>query len=693
MRETRKILTDSETRTAFRAVSRYQANRLLLKKAFQSATRYDALRTYSTLLDYLVKLQIISPDQAKDVYELLRDSAHPPEGKLDDARPMPSAVLHHSDDSKTDVPRVAPALESNKNAPKPPTNQLRSQPMNGAIQPSATTNRQTEDNTGSSRSAPSSQTSESRIRPQGSDTNHKITGSSSISLAPTLKALDQPIPIPKPHVALDDLQEIGGYRLLRKIGQGGMCSVYLGYLTKEGSRESKLRGRNDSNNSRESKPAINRPRSVAIKILPAPEAESKVTLDRFYREAVSGSALNHPNIVKNLDYGQDRNTGLHYLVLEYIDGPSAMDLLEQYGPLSVADAVHITLEIARGLEHAHAHNIIHRDIKPDNILMTKTGIPKLADMGLAKRTDQPSHLTATRQGFGTPYYMPYEQAINAKMVDEKADIYALGATLYHLATGEVPFAGTSHVEIVDKKMEGYYNPASEVRNGIPPILDEIIAGMMAKNPGDRYQTVSELIVDLERADLAAEVPSFVDPELAYSDPIVQERLALVSQPTSPDLRYREKPDESDVTSGSSSPGAQSPEHTKTTNGQQIWYLRYKGRKGNWRLSKVTKPQVLKRLREKNLPPNTEASPTANGPFKPIEEINELRSPGRTSARKPCPSPEEVLRYEIRNPKNQRKRAYNNRLLSHLGDNWAFYVSGLVITGICLTLAMWSRFYG
>src|SRR5262249_10446025 len=186
---------------------------------------------------------------------------------------------------------------------------------------------------------------------------------------------------------------------------------------------------------------------VAIKVLSVHLAGSQASVDRFYREAKSGALLNHPNIVHNITCGQDRPTGKHYLVLEYVEGPSAHALLDRFGNLAVGDAVHIILDVARALEYAHSRNIIHRDIKPDNILLTPSGLAKLSDLGLAKRTDEASHLTATRQGFGTPYYMPYEQAMNAKYADGRSDIYALGATLYHLLVGEVPFPGVNHLEI------------------------------------------------------------------------------------------------------------------------------------------------------------------------------------------------------------------------------------------------------
>ena len=243
-------------------------------------------------------------------------------------------------------------------------------------------------------------------------------------------------------------------------------------------------------------------------------ASSQSYIDRFYREAKSGKLLNHPNIVRTLDYGQDEKTGKHYLVLEFVDGPSAHALLDRLGRLPVGDAVHIALDVARALEHAHSRNIIHRDIKPDNILVTRSGVAKLADLGLAKRTDETSHLTSTRQGFGTTAYMPYEQAVAARSADNRSDIYALGATLYHLVVGAAPFPGDSHLDVVEKKRLGDFPPAGSISPEAPAALDAILARMMARQPRDRYQTASELIVDLERSRLSSPLPTFADPELA-----------------------------------------------------------------------------------------------------------------------------------------------------------------------------------
>jgi eukaryotic-like serine/threonine-protein kinase len=389
---------------------------------------------------------------------------------------------------------------------------------------------------------------------------------------------------PTEELTVYDLRQLGEYRLLRRLGEGGMGSVFLGY--QEG---------NDLH--------------VAIKVLPEHLAGNQAAIDRFYREAKSGALLNHPNIVRNLVVGQDKTTGKHYLVMDYVDGPSALEILHRKGRLSIGDAVHIVLDIARGLEHAHSRNIVHRDIKPDNILITSSGLAKLADLGLAKRTDETSHLTGARQGFGTPYYMPYEQALNAKYADGRSDIYALGATLYHLLAGEVPFQGATHLEVVDKKSIGKYPPASFHNAEVPAALDAILARMLAREPADRYQTASELIVDLERSGLAAAVPSFVNADRALEDPVMRERLTVPTQATALDMNIPH------------------PEpRPEARNGQpDIWYLRYRDPSGRWCKAKATTEQVLKRLRERRFSGNVEASHDHSGEFRPLGSFAEFAS--------------------------------------------------------------------
>jgi serine/threonine-protein kinase len=393
--------------------------------------------------------------------------------------------------------------------------------------------------------------------------------------------LDPARPAPRsPSDPLHDPRSLGEFRILRRLGEGGMGSVFLGYHEEQGTQ-------------------------VAIKILADHLASSQAYIDRFYREAKSGALLNHPNIVRTILVGQDSATGKHYLVLEFVDGPSGHALLEQKGRLAVDDAVHIALDIARGLEHAHSRNVVHRDIKPDNILITRSGVAKLADLGLARRTDEASHLTAARQGFGTTHYMPYEQAMSAKSADARSDIYALGATLYHLVTGDVPFPGENHLDVVEKKNQGHFKPASSLVAEVPPDLDAILERMMARDPRARFQTASELIVELERSGLAAPVPSFADPDLALKDPWVRACLASSVQPTRPDLEVP-------------------PEKQAAARGTDIWHLRFKGRDGRWYGFKASTKQIADRLRDGRLPLHTQGSREERDGFRPLREHAEFR---------------------------------------------------------------------
>ncbi len=405
--------------------------------------------------------------------------------------------------------------------------------------------------------------------------------------------LDSAAPAPRaPSDPLQQVRSVGDYRILRPLGEGGMGTVYLGY-------DEKLK------------------RQVAVKVLADHLASNQSFIDRFYREAKSGSLLNHPNIVRGLGVGQDRATGLHYLVLEYVDGPNARTLLDRHTRLTVGDAVHVALDIARALEHAHSRSVVHRDIKPDNILVTRSGVAKLADMGLAKRTDEASHLTAARQGFGTPHYMPYEQAINAKYADGRSDVYALGATLYHLVTGEVPFSGANHLEVVEKKNLGVFLPASAVNPAVSPVLDEIIDKMLARDPRDRYQTASELIIDLERSRLASPVLSFADADLALQDPAARAYLAASTEATRADL--------SGVAATADAAPVVRPD---------LWFLRYKGKDGTWRKVRATTKQVVDRLRQGKVPPGFEACREDQGDFRLLAAFPEFRS--HLPKRRPAP---------------------------------------------------------
>lgn len=411
---------------------------------------------------------------------------------------------------------------------------------------------------------------------------------------------------------LHEVRTLGGYRLLRQLGEGGMGAVYLAYHE----------GKNQQ---------------VAIKVLADHLASNQSYIDRFYREAKSGALLNHPNIVRTLNVGQDQATGKYYLVLEYVDGSSAQALLQEQGRLALGDAVHIALDVARALEHAHSRNIVHRDIKPDNILITRAGVSKLVDLGLARRLDEASHLTAARQGFGTTYYMPYEQAINARYADGRSDIYALGATLYHFVTGSVPFSGANHLEVVEKKNHGEFTPASKLNATVPPVLDHILSRMLAREPRDRYQTASELIVDLERSRLAAPVPSFADPNQALQDPWVKQCLTSSAEPTRLDPEMPPLPATSTIETAPQGTVEASP----VPSSGRVWVLRFRNPAGKLCRAKASTDQIVLRLRRGRLSAKVEARHASGKDYHPLSFYPEFKNVSFSLLQPPHKAPTEA----------------------------------------------------
>lgn len=375
----------------------------------------------------------------------------------------------------------------------------------------------------------------------------------------------------------DGLHLLGGYRLLRLLGQGGMSEVYLGYDGQAGF-------------------------PVAVKVLAANLAQDQIQVDRFEREAKLSTRLNHVNIVRGLDSGLDTPTGRRYLVMEYIDGPSAQAVLDQQGRMDVADAVHVALAMGHALEHLHARHFVHRDIKPANILLAPDGAAKLTDLGLVKWNDKSqSQLTANWAGFGTSNYMPHEQALNAHFVDGRSDIFALGATLYHLLTGRVPFPGDDHNEIMRMKAAGHFTPTRLLNPKIPESLAAILHTMLAKDPRQRFQSASELIVALERTGLATGLPSYADLGQLRLEPTV----AHSTEPTRPDLRMVQ------------------PAGANETNLPTIWYLSYKGRLGEFRLRRATTDQVLAAVRSGKLGGKVLASRQRDRHFRPLTDFPEF----------------------------------------------------------------------
>ena len=217
-------------------------------------------------------------------------------------------------------------------------------------------------------------------------------------------------------------------------------------------------------------------------------------LKRFEQEFRAASRLNHPNIVRALDYGNASDTP--YLVMEFIDGESLGQKIERNGRMSEADAIQIIAQVAQGLHRAHKQNLIHRDVKPDNILVTAEGVAKLADLGLVKETETDLNLTKTGRGLGTPHFMAPEQFRNAKGADVRCDIYSLGATLYQMVTGELPFRSSGPLDAWMKKIQNDMTPPRTMVPTLSERIDWAIIRAMSADPNRRPTSCREFVEDL-----------------------------------------------------------------------------------------------------------------------------------------------------------------------------------------------------
>ncbi|HEX40654.1 MAG TPA: serine/threonine protein kinase, partial [Phycisphaerales bacterium] len=218
------------------------------------------------------------------------------------------------------------------------------------------------------------------------------------------------------------VHQIPGYKILGKLGSGAMAIVYK-------ARQLSLN------------------RQVAIKVLPKRFSENPEYVERFYKEGQAAGKLNHPNIVQAIDVGEA--AGYHYFVMEYVEGKTLADDLVGGQAMDERQALDIIIQVAHALAHAHHHGLIHRDVKPKNIMISKTGAVKLADMGLAREmTDVKLAETEAGKAYGTPYYIAPEQIRGKIDIDGRADIYGLGATFYHMVTGRVPFMADDSAEVM-----------------------------------------------------------------------------------------------------------------------------------------------------------------------------------------------------------------------------------------------------
>src|SRR5205085_1372867 len=270
----------------------------------------------------------------------------------------------------------------------------------------------------------------------------------------------------------------GRYRIIRKLGAGGMANVYLAEDQELGRR-------------------------VAIKILDDRHAADDSFIERFRREAKNAAGLSHPNIVSIYDRGEAEGT--YYIAMEYLSGRSLKELIVSRGPTPVRIAIDYTRQILAAIGFAHRNGIVHRDIKPHNVVVDADGRLKVTDFGIAR--SGASQMTEVGSIIGTAQYLSPEQAKGAP-VDQRSDVYSVGIVLYEMLTGQVPFTGDTPLEIAMKHLSEIPRPPSELRPEVPHDLDSVVLRVLAKDPAERYQSAEEMDADLAR--VAEGLP--VDPE-------------------------------------------------------------------------------------------------------------------------------------------------------------------------------------
>ena len=273
------------------------------------------------------------------------------------------------------------------------------------------------------------------------------------------------------------------YEIIRSIGEGGMANVYLAQDT-----------------------ILDR--KVAVKILRGDLAEDEKFVRRFQREAISASSLNDPNIVEVYDVGEDN--GKYFIVMEYVQGLTLKQLIKKRGSLTLPEVVDIMLQLTSAVAHAHESYIIHRDIKPQNVIILEDGRVKIMDFGIAVALNA-GEFTQTNSVMGTVYYIPPEQA-NGGAATIKSDIYSLGILMYELVTGHVPFKGDNPVEVAIKHMNEPIPSICEYDPEMPQSIENIILRASAKNPKNRYDSAYEMHEDLETA---LDKDRFNEPKVVY----------------------------------------------------------------------------------------------------------------------------------------------------------------------------------
>lgn len=390
-------------------------------------------------------------------------------------------------------------------------------------------------------------------------------------------------------VGPDGRAELGDFRFVKKLGQGGMGEVFLAHQ-------------------------ISLDRPAAVKVLAKHLVAKEDFVKRFYREARAMAKVDHPHAVRV--YAVDEAEGVHYVAMEYIDGQSMQKWCDKLGALSVGDALHVILRCAEALEQAHRMNLVHRDIKPDNIMVTSRGVVKLSDFGLAKALDDDDmQMTQSGTGLGTPYYMAPEQARNAKHVDGRCDIYALGVTLYHFLTGKLPFTGSSAIEVIKNKEMGRFTSARKLNPSVPEKLDLILDKMMAVKPEQRFKDVTELLQHLRGLGLENPSLSFIEAadKFVVSGAVVKKAAATSTSGVSKVA----------ATTGGASSAVAATDATGKSSTTVMWTVECINNQGRKQVLNWSTQQILQALRMGAIDNRAKARRRPNEPFLPLAQFPEF----------------------------------------------------------------------
>ncbi|MCX7806105.1 MAG: protein kinase, partial [Planctomycetota bacterium] len=294
-------------------------------------------------------------------------------------------------------------------------------------------------------------------------------------------------------------QKIGGYHLLRRIGIGGMGEVYLA-----------------------TQMALSR--TVALKILSPELTQDRAYVAKFVLEARSAGKLNHPNVVQVHEVGEEN--GVYFFSMEYVDGGSVQDLISRGRKLTPERIIDIAIQAAQALEYAEKQKIVHCDVKPDNLMLTKDGDVRLADLGIAKVMSSAGKAEQSEGVFGSPHYMAPEQTRGLPL-DNRADLYSLGVTLYRCLSGKLPFSGNDAKEIMEKQVFEEPEPLKNLEPNLPPMLYTVVSKLMKKRPQDRYQSARDLITDLEKAREQIRQGIKASPRTSGTGPAVGRRVSRI----------------------------------------------------------------------------------------------------------------------------------------------------------------------